>query len=319
MIKKAITKRIIITSLALLILLITYMFPTSNENANINQTLSYTEPNKSTIYLIDNYDMVSRTKTILKENQDIISTCKSLINSLIIDSNNSKYNPSGFKAIIPKGTQIDSISLTDNKILKINFNEKLLNIDKNNEEKMIESLIFSLTEMDEIDGIMIFVNNNLLSELPNSKKKLPDVLDRSYGINKVYEIDDIKNTTKTTIYYLSENQETKYYTPVTYISNDTDDKIEIIIEKLKTSPINQTNLMSYLASSAELLNYEITESSVNLTFNNYIFEEFSENNILEEVKYTIGLSIKDNYNVDEVVFNVNDEKILNFELNGLEN
>ena len=318
MIKKAITKRIIIASIALLILLITYMFPTSYESSNINQTISYTEPNKSTIYLIDNYNMVSRTKTVTKDNKDLISTSTNIINALVIDSTDSQYNPSGFKAIIPKGTKINSISFADN-ILKINFNENFLNINEDNEEKMIEALIFSLTEIDEINGIMIFVNNNLLSELPNSKKKLPDVLDRSYGINKVYELDDIKNTTNTTIYYLSEYEDNKYYTPVTFITNNTEDKVEIIIEKLKTSPINQTNLMSYLASSAELLNYEITESSVNLTFNNYIFEEFSDNNILEEVKYTIGLSIKDNYDVDEVVFSVNDEKITNFELNGLEN
>lgn len=317
MIKKAITKRIIIASIALLILLITYMFPTAYESSNINQTLSYTEPNKSTIYLIDNYNMVARTKTIIKNNKDIISTSTDIINALIIDSSNSKYNPSGFKAIIPKNTKINSISFNEN-ILKINFNENFLNINANDEEKVIESLIYSLTELDEVKGIMIFVNNNLLLELPNSKKKLPDILDRSYGINKIYELNDIKDTTKTTIYYLSEYENNKYYTPVTYITNNKEDKIEIIIEKLKSSPIRQTNLMSYLASSAELLNYEITESSVNLTFNNYIFDEFNDNNILEEVKYTIGLSIKDNYEVDEVVFNVNNEKITNLELNGLE-
>lgn len=314
MIKKAISKRIIIASIALLILLITYMFPTNQGNSNINQTLSYTEPNKSTIYLLDSSNMVARTNTVIKETKNIVKKAQEIINALTIDSNNSSYTPSGFKAIIPKGTKVNSIDFKDN-ILKINFNELFLNIDKNNEEKMIESLIYSLTEIDNVKGIMIFINNNLLTELPNSKKKLPDILDRNYGINKVYEIDDIKNTTKTTIYYLSEYDNNKYYTPVTFISNDTEDKIEIIIEKLKSSPINQTNLMSYLASSAELLDYEITESSVNLSFNNYIFEEFGNNNILEEVKYTIGLSVLDNYGVDEVVFNVNDEKITNFMLN----
>ena len=183
---------------------------------------------------------------------------------------------------------------------------------------MLEALIYSLTEISDIKGIMIFVNNNILEELPNSKTKLPDVLDRKYGINKIYEIDDIKNTSATTIYYLSEFENTKYYTPVTFINNDSEDKIEVIIEKLKSSPINQTNLMSYLASNAELLDYEINENTVSLTFNNYIFEEFSNKDILEEVKYTIGLSIKDNYAVDEVVFNANNEKITNFTLNSLE-
>lgn len=317
MIKKSATKRIIIASIALLILLITYMFPATNGSNNINQSLSYIEPNKTTIYLVDNSNMVARVKTITKENKDTIKKAREIINALIINSQSSKYNPSGFKAIIPEGTKILSISLSEN-ILKINFNEKFLNIDKNNEEKMLEALIYSLTEISDIKGIMIFVNNNILEELPNSKTKLPDVLDRKYGINKIYEIDDIKNTSATTIYYLSEFENTKYYTPVTFINNDSEDKIEVIIEKLKSSPINQTNLMSYLASNAELLDYEINENTVSLTFNNYIFEEFSNKDILEEVKYTIGLSIKDNYAVDEVVFNANNEKITNFMLNSLE-
>lgn len=317
MIKKSATKRIIIASIALLILLITYMFPATNGSNNINQSLSYIEPNKTTIYLVDNTNMVARVKTITKENKDTIKKAREIINALIINSQASKYNPSGFKAIIPEGTKILSISLSEN-ILKINFNEKFLNIDKNNEEKMLEALIYSLTEISDIKGIMIFVNNNILEELPNSKTKLPDVLDRKYGINKIYEIDDIKNTSATTIYYLSEYENTKYYTPVTFINNDSEDKIEVIIEKLKSSPINQTNLMSYLASNAELLDYEINENTVSLTFNNYIFEEFSNKDILEEVKYTIGLSIKDNYAVDEVVFNANNEKIANFTLNSLE-
>ena len=317
MIKKSATKRIIIASIALLILLITYMFPATNGSNNINQSLSYIEPNKTTIYLVDNSNMVARVKTITKENKDTIKKAREIINALIINSQSSKYNPSGFKAIIPEGTKILSISLSEN-ILKINFNEKFLNIDKNNEEKALEALIYSLTEISDIKGIMIFVNNNILEELPNSKTKLPDVLDRKYGINKIYEIDDIKNTSATTIYYLSEFENTKYYTPVTFINNDSEDKIEVIIEKLKSSPINQTNLMSYLASNAELLDYEINENTISLTFNNYIFEEFSNKDILEEVKYTIGLSIKDNYTVDEVVFNANNEKITNFTLNSLE-
>ena len=198
MIKKSATKRIIIASIALLILLITYMFPVTNGSNNINQSLSYIEPNKTTIYLVDNSNMVARVKTITKENKDTIKKAREIINALIINSQASKYNPSGFKAIIPEGTKILSISLSEN-ILKINFNEKFLNIDKNNEEKMLEALIYSLTEISDIKGIMIFVNNNILEELPNSKTKLPDVLDRKYGINKIYEIDDIKNTSATTI------------------------------------------------------------------------------------------------------------------------
>ena len=52
------------------------------------------------------------------------------------------------------------------------------------EEQMIEALIYSLTEIKDINKIMIFVEGETLLTLPNSKKTLPSILDRNYGINK---------------------------------------------------------------------------------------------------------------------------------------
>ena len=52
---------------------------------------------------------------------------------------------------------------------------------------------------------------------------------------------------------------------------------------------------------------------MNLTFNDKIFDNIYDNNILEEVVYTIGRSVIDSYeDVSEVVFNVNDKEILKF-------
>ena len=67
--------------------------------------------------------------------------------------------------------------------------------------------------------------------------------------------------------------------------------------------------MSYLKASAELKDYEIKENSINLSFNENLFSDLKEKNIKEEVKYTISLSIKDNLDIDEVIFLVNDKEI----------
>ena len=53
------------------------------------------------------------------------------------------------KKVIFKG------NIADMDDTKINFNEKFISIDKNNEEKMLEALIYSLTEISHIKGIMI--------------------------------------------------------------------------------------------------------------------------------------------------------------------
>ena len=155
---------------------------------------------------------------------------------------------------------------------------------------------------------MIFVEGANLKELPNSKKKLPLTLDRSYGINKIYDLNSMKEISKVTTYYVNKKDNFVYYTPVTSLSNDKNEKIEIIIEKLKSSPTYDTNLVSYLASASELQNYKILENSVNLSFNNEILS-LDDNKIIEEVKYSIALSVRDTYDISETIFYVDNNLI----------
>ena len=159
---------------------------------------------------------------------------------------------------------------------------------------------------------MIFIEGSKLEYLPQSNIKLPNTLNRNFGINKVYDLTNLKNTTKTTVYYIGKEDELSYYIPVTKIDNNENDKVKIIIEELKSSPIYETNLISYLASSVELLNYETLENQIHLSFNNKIFADLNEKNIEEEVKYSIALSLKDSLNIDDIVFKVDNEIITSF-------
>lgn len=303
---KSAIRRIMVSTIALIIVGVLYFFP-SNNLANIRMDVEYVDVNKSPIYLINKNDLLVRTTTALKSSE-IEDKIKELVKSLIINSDNSSYIPKNLKQILPPNTKILSLDLKDG-LLKIDFSKEFLDCEVNQEEKMIEALIYTLTEMEEVEKIMIFVENKKLEELPQSKIKLPNTLDRSFGINKVYDITNIKDLTKTTIYYVGKEDDLVYYIPITKIDNNNSNKIEIIIEELKSSPIYETNLISYLASSVELLNYETLENQIILSFNNSIFDDFKEKNIQEEVKYSIALSLKDSLNIDDVVFKVNDEII----------
>jgi len=306
MLKKNAFRRIMVSSLALVIVSILYFFP-SNENTNIIKTVNYIDTNITPIYLLNKANYVVRTN-IQIDSKDTLKKAKELIESLTIDSNKSEYIANGLKPIIPKNTKVIDISL-DKKLLKINFSKELLNVNKDSEEKLIESLIYTLTEMKEIEEIMIFVEGTKLNVLPQTKINLPNTLNRDFGINKIYDITNIKDVTKTTIYYVGKNEDVLYYIPITKMNNNKKDKVEIIIEELKSSPIYETNLISYLASSTELLNYETLENQIYLSFNNEILSSLEEESILEEVKYSISLSLKDTLNVEEVIFKVNDKVI----------
>lgn len=302
MIKKSSIRRICVATLTLFILLIIYFFP-SNDTV-IKEHLSYITKDEMPIFLVDNSDYVART-SIVKNSSETIEQIKEIIEALTKNTKKSSYIRDGFKPIIPEGTKILDLKLEEN-ILTINFSKELLNIVHCDEQKMIEAIIYSLTEIKDIKKIKILVEGKPLTNLPNSNKKLPEYLDKSYGINKIYNLDSLKETTKTTIYYLSKNKDYYYYVPVTKVSNEKTERVEIIIKELKSTPIYHTNLISYLAASANMTNYELLESTISLSFNNYLIANMKEEDILEEVKYSIALSIRDTYGINEVIFNIPD-------------
>lgn len=299
MLKKSAIKRIITSSLALVIMLLLLIFPTNN-NSYISEEIVYIDEITMPIYALDPQNLVARTSVIKTDKDEILH----IIDALIIDSNTSNYLPPGFNSIIPKNTKLIDYDLKDG-LLKLNFSKELLNISKENEEKLIEILTYSLCEIKEVNKIMIFVEGKILDKLPHSKKELPSSLDKNIGVNKVYDLDNIKNTSKTTIYYIGKYNDYLYYIPITKISNNTSTKVEIIVEELKNTPIYETNLISYLNASYELKDYEILENSITISFDNKLIANLSDDEINEEVKYTLALSLRDTYNIEDIIININ--------------
>ena len=315
MLKQMSIRKISVASFTLFVLLVLYLIPLEKNEKELElktDKIEYVYPNNlAVIYLLDSNDYVART-LITSCNCDVTDKAKDLMEGLIIDGKKSNIIPNGFRSIIPSGTSINNISL-ENKILTIDFSKELLEVKNEYEEKMIESIIFTLTSIDEIDKVIIKVEGEVLDKLPYSKKTLPTILDKDYGINKNYELVSINDIESYTLYYVNNYNDNYYYVPVTkYVNNKDQDKIKVIIEELTSSPVYETSLMSFLNVSTKLLNYEIIDNTLKLNFNNMILHDVTSNNILEEVIYTVGLSMSDNFDIEEVVFMVENEEIYKF-------
>lgn len=302
-----IKNRILICLLVLFTLLIMYVIPSKEENNIIITTeLEYIEDTKvSDIYLLDQNNYLGCTKIIV-DSDDIEKQVKELLESLIIDGKKQDSIPSGFKPIIPSNTKINKITYKDN-VIKIDLSKDIF--DTNEEEKVIESIVYTLTSIKEIKYVIIYIDGNILTRLPKSNITLPATLDRSFGINKEYNISSNKNITKTTIYYISKFNDEEYYIPVTKVNNDSREKIEIIIDELSSHSTYGSNLMSYLNSNTKILSVNNENDTLTINFNDAIYNDINEKEILEEVIYTISMSINDNYGINKVNFNVNNEEI----------
>lgn len=322
MLKRMTIKRILVTSSALMALFLIYLVPNENNNhlKNITQKLEYVNLSgeQGELFLLGKNNHLTRTTVVFSSKlSDTEGRVAEIVDYLTQESKSESKIPSGFKTYLPVGTKLNSVKL-ENNLLKVDFNDRLFDIDEKMEEKMIEGIIYSLTAIPDVKKVILYVDGTIITKLPKTQIHLPSTLDRTIGINKEYHISSYKNINKVTVYYLESFNEDYYYVPVTKYVNDDRDKIRIIIDELSGASSYNTNLMSFLNSNVELMSYNQSDDVLNLVFNSYIFDDTDEKSILEEVIYTICLSVADNYDVKEVSFSVGNEEIYKSVLKSLE-
>ena len=210
MIKRFLSKKIIMSSAVLFALFLLCLIP--NKELKIEEKVKYIENDnlKTVIFLLDDHNYLART-TVAISSKEIEKKAKELLQILIKDGNGESKIPSGFQSILPNDTEILSIELVDD-IIKVNFSKNLLEIKEELEEKMIEAIVYTLTSIDGVNKVIIYVEGDILSQLPKTKIHLPGTLDRSYGINKEYDIESFKNVNSVTVYYVSKYNDNTYYT-----------------------------------------------------------------------------------------------------------
>lgn len=294
MIKKHSINKIIVSSLSLILLLMFYFFPT-NVDYNEKITLNNIPLNEEVVYLLDSDNYVSQVITYFSQDniKDII------IEKIDILTHGDKFNED-FLPLIPNDTELKKV-IVEKSQAHLYFSNEILNAKKELENKMIEAIVFSITEINGINEVYIYVNDSLMKELPNSKKQLNYPLTRKYGINTTYDITSLLNLDKTTIYFSKTLGDINYYVPVTKVVSEKVNKIDIIVEELKSSVHAQDNFNILIPSECKLIDYKIEGDKMNLVFNEYIFN--IDGKILESVQYVLNKSIKENYDVKEVTIN----------------
>ena len=302
MLKRRALRKLILPTALLFTLLLIYLIPKNEyigEIEIVNNDIKLHD-----IYLVDKNNLVSLTKVEVNST-DILSLSKELLNILINDD--LEKIPSGFKTVLNSSTIVKDITYQDN-ILKVVFNDKIVDVDIENEIKVIESIVYTLTSIKGIDYVVLYQDDKILTKLPKSGYNIPNLLNRRIGINKIYDTETL-NTFNVTTYFIGNTNGKTYYIPVTKVTDNSLEKIEIVIEELSGNISYNTNLKSYLNSNTKLIEVMKEEEVLKLSFNEYIFSDINELSILEEVLYTISLSAYDNYDINDVIFMYNNEEI----------
>lgn len=296
-------RKIFITTLSLFILVVAFSLKGVGNTEILAVTAHGEVENKGdiyNIYLLNKNNLLVRSKIYMNED-NIKDRVYKIINSLK-DSN--KVN--GLSGVIPSGTKLKDV-IVGKEIVTLNFSKDILKVDLDKEKNMISSIVYSILELDKVEGVSILVEDEVLNKYPVSEEKLDPILNKSIGINKVYDITSRNNINEVVIYYLDRINNDMYYVPVTKYINDDREKIKIIVEELASSYLYESNLISFLNSNTVLLDYQEDDGIMRLNFNDYIMD--GNDKLVEEVIYTISLSVFDNYPSEMVSFEVNGEVV----------
>lgn len=273
-------KKIFPTILFLFFLTALFTIPTIQEKNTLrtNLEIQKEEITNHQIYLLNKEDYLTEVDVYIPKEKEI----ENLIEYLKVENTTSNW-----KGYLPKDLKIIDYEIKEN-LLKINFSKELETIPK----KYLSGLIHSLLKLEQVEEIELLVESNPL-------KGYEKRFNKTFPINEIYERTTRRNPEKMVIYYMSDLEE-KSLVPVTkYINPTSKNKIEVILEELKTSI--PEGLISLIPEKLELLDYEVENDMVILNWNQEL-EKDKENEkfLLKE----ISSSLFQNMEITSILYKV---------------
>ncbi|PTY79644.1 sporulation protein, partial [Heyndrickxia sporothermodurans] len=266
------------------------------------------------LYLIDKNGYVVSQALPLPNEKGIATKA---LEYLVVDGPGQNIIPNGFRAVLPADTKI-SVDVKKDGTAAVDFSKEFNGYDKKDEEKIMQSITWTLTQFDSIERVTLSVNGHPLKEMPVNKTPInQEGLTRANGINTdLTGVIDITNTHSLTVYYLDENDGKSYYVPVTKrISNKETNDVKAVINELVKGPNPNSSLVSAFQSEVALLDEPVVkDGKVTLNFNENILGSFEENKISENVLKPLVYSLTEQKGIKSVAIEVNGStKLLNEE------
>lgn len=262
------------------------------------------------VYMLDN-DNYLVPLTFAFDSKEILADDIRYVISMLRDE--SPLTSKGYHTLLNENVKIQSIEL-DNNILNVDFSKEFNEHDVSKEEQIIESLTWTLMQYDEVSGVTLSVDGNKLEMLPQSKIMLPDVLDKTIGINKYYDTTgNIYNTTSVTVFYEKENFGEIVYVPVTRrVIEEENEKMSVynaMFEDIAVmSGLRQIDAIN-LIDDESVINFEDNELKVALLSEALMEEGVVDNEIYELLVMTYcdlnDVEVSFTFSVDEEDVSVN--------------
>jgi germination protein M len=257
------------------------------------------------LYLIDKNGYVV-SQSIPLPGQE--SVAKQALEYLVKNGPIENILPNGFRAVLPADTQV-TVDIKDGKAIA-DFSPEFNNYQPEDEQKILQSVTWTLTQFDSVENVELRVNGYPLTEMPVNGTPIDEKgLTRKVGINvDTSGVVDPTSTKPLTVYYVSQTDDKSYYVPVTKrVSSNSVDEVKAVVNELIEGPGYSSSLASDFTGAKLLDDPKLEDGTVTLNFNEAVYGSLEEKMVSEHMLNSLVLSLTEQKGIKGVSILVNGE------------
>ncbi|MGM0752381.1 MAG: GerMN domain-containing protein [Bacillota bacterium] len=257
------------------------------------------------LYLIDkNGYVVSQSLPLPGEE----SVAKQALEYLVVNGPVQNVLPNGFRAVLPADTQV-TVDIKDGTAIA-DFSPEFNNYQPEDEQKILQSVTWTLTQFESVEKVELRVNGYPLTEMPVNGTPIDEKgLTRKVGINvDTSGVVDPTSTKPLTVYYVSQSDDKTYYVPVTKrVSSNSVDEVTAVVNELIDGPGYSSSLASDFTGAKLLDDPKLEDGTVTLNFNEAVYGSLEEKMVSEHMLNSLVLSLTEQKGIKGVSVLVNGE------------
>lgn len=288
-------KKILLILFPILIALIlgsSFLFFSNKEGLVDSSTIKHEDNlTRRKIYLLSEDNMVVPVTVSFTKKEGLADEIYYVV-SLLKEDNNIHDN---LKGVINKDTSITELSI-QNKVITVGFSKEFMDYDSKKELRIVEAIVWTLSQYSEIDAVNIKVEGEILTKMPLGKTPLPKDMTKDIGINN-HVFPGVLSSKRVVTYYVKTIGNGEMYVPVS--NNLKEDSLSVFFDLSKQNAplIYGLKVLKYL-DDLEIKSIQEKEDTIefNLTTSCLIEEDLVDYDVYYALQVAIS-SYKEDYKV----------------------
>lgn len=209
---------------------------------------------------------------------------------LMLSYMSGKQEIKGFQKLFQKECKLQNVKI-QNGLASLYFDNSLKGYTAEDELRILEALTWGATQFHDIEQVKLYMNGVELRVMPNANTPIPEVLNRSIGINHFEtSVSALHKSTSITVFYTKKIAGQQYMVPKSKRIEDNGDTLKTSVQQILTDISASSNLIQPLhADNVEVEDFRLYDGSIIVDLNKNILG--SNRSVKQDVYDALVLSL----------------------------